>query len=172
MTAREKYYLDVQTRFSSGNKKTILTTLHEIRQKGHANILPLVVSLLNKHQHDEVREEVISILGQLKDKEAVPFIIEQIKSSGTDTFKSELIMTCWQSGLDYSEHIDVFTQSFIDGDFQTAIEAFSVIDEWIDQAGSEKIKQCKELLAENLPKVSPEKKAFYLELIKLIESFL
>ncbi len=171
MTASDKYYHEIQTKLSSGNKNTILAALHDIRQKGHANILPLVVSLLNKKEHDEIREEAISLLGQLKDKESVPFIIGQIKSAATDSFKSELIMTCWQSGLDYSEHIDVFTQSFIDGDFQTSIEAFSVIDEWIDQASRDKIKQCKKLLTENLPVVSTEKKAFYLELIKLVESF-
>jgi hypothetical protein len=172
MEKPNKYYLEIQARLNAKNNKEILHTLSEIKQTGQASIIPLVVRLLDNHTNDEVHREVIGLLGQLKEKEVIPYIINELRSEPTNQYRTELIMTCWQSGLDYSEHIYLFVEAFIYGDFQTAIESFSVIEEWIHNTPKDTIEASKELLLDNLKQVSEEKKSFYLELIKLVESYL
>jgi hypothetical protein len=170
MTKPDKYFLETQATFASGNEKNILATLKEIKQSGQPHIIPLIIGLLDNHQDDEVSKEVLALLGQLKEKEVIPFIIEEINAKHTQNYSDKLIMTCWQSGLDYSEYIDVFTRAFIHGSFQTAIECFSVIEEWIHNSPAEKIAASRQMLIDHLNETSEEKKAFYMELIKLVES--
>ena len=170
MSVSDKYYLEIEKKLSSKNEKEILDTLKEIRQSGKASIIPLIVGLLDHHKDDAISQEVINMLGQLKDKDVIPYIIKELKSEHTNSYRTKLIMTCWQSGLDYSEHIKIFVEAFIQGDYQTSIEAFSVIDEWIHGSSKETIEECRKLLIENLKATSEEKKAFYMELIKVVES--
>ena len=172
MAKPDKYYLELQQKLANSNAKELIETIKEIKHSGKPQILPLVIRLLNKHKSDEVGKEVLILLGQLKDVNVIPFIIDEIKSTNSDAYKAELIMTCWQSGLDYSEYITDFTQEFISGDFQASIESFSVIEEWIHNATKETVEQSRKLLINNLENTPEEKKAFYIELIKLVESYL
>jgi hypothetical protein len=172
MTTKDKYYLGIEKKLSSGNEKEILDTIKDIRISGQARIIPLIIALLDHNKDNVISQEVLSLLGQLKDKAVIPYIIPELKSKHTNSYRTELIMTCWQSGLDYSHHIDVFTEAFIHGDYQASIESFSVIEEWIHNSPKSTIEICKSQLMDNLSSCNEEKKAFYLELIKLVESFL
>lgn len=172
MTQQDKYYLETEKKLSSDNEHIILDTLAQIRKNGKASIIPLVIDLLDKKISEKVSKETIMLLGHLKDKEAVSFIVSGLKSAKTKEYRTELIMTCWQSGLDYSKYIESFVDAFIFGDFQTAIESFSVIEEWIHNSPEEQVTSSRKLLIDNLKDVTAEKKAFYLELIKLVESYL
>ena len=40
-----------------------------------------------------------------------------------------IVSSCWQSGLDYSEHATVFASLFAKGSYQLALECFTVLEE-------------------------------------------
>ncbi len=40
-----------------------------------------------------------------------------------------LVSSCWQSGLDYSDFAGDFADIFITGDYMTALECFTVLEE-------------------------------------------
>jgi hypothetical protein len=170
MEKPDKYFKQIENKLSSGNKTEILKTLKEIRVSGKAVILPLIFQILDQNPNDEVAEEIFSILSQLKNKECVPYIIDAIKSDSANNYITRLITTCWQSGLDYSDHIVVFAEKFVRGDYQTAIEAFSVIEEWIFESDSATIANCKQYLISSIDSVSNEKRPLYFELVKVVES--
>lgn len=172
MTQPDKYYLEAEKAFASADDKKIAHKLNEIRKTGKPNIIPLVASLLEKHDGDGIEKIVLEILSQLKDKECVPYVIESVKKKNSDLIKKKLIMTCWQSGLDYSEYIVIFAQEFLKGSYETAIEAFTVIEEWIHNTSKEQIIACKTFLNENINKVKEDKKDFYLELVKFVERYI
>jgi hypothetical protein len=172
MTLNDKYYIETQNKLASKDQNEVLKTLKEIKHSGKSLIIPLIIALLKDKKENDITKEVLVLLGQLKDKEAIPIILEEIKSKDTEAFKAELIMTCWQSGLDYGYYIIDFAEEFIKGDFRVAIEAFTVIEEWIHNSPKEIILGCKKYLVENIGRISDEKKAYYLELVKLVESYL
>ena len=172
MIKPDKYFLEIQKNLSSDNAKDVIDTIKKIKHSGQAKVVPLIIGLLDKHRGDEIGREVLMILGQLKDITAIPLIIDEIKSAHSDGYRAELIMTCWQSGLDYSPYIKDFTQTFITGDYQTSIESLSVIEEWIHNAPKEDIIESKQLLLKNLDTVTEDRKGFYQELIKLVEGYL
>ncbi len=171
MSEQEKYYKEIEKKFSSDNSKEILNTLKEVKNSGKVIIIPLIIQLLDGNKDEHIQKEVLSVLGDLKMKEAVPYIVDGIKQS-ENNYRTDLIMTCWQSGLDFSSHIETFIEAFVFGDFQTAIEAFSVVEEWIHNSTKDQIENSRQLLLDNLKQVSEERKAFHLELMKLVESHL
>ncbi len=171
MSEQEKYYKEIEKKLNTEDSKEILNTLKDVKKNGRVVIIPLIVQLLDNDKDDAVKKEVLNILGQIKMEEAVPYIVAELKQD-EDNYRADLIMTCWQSGLDFSSHIENFIEAFVYGDFQTAIESFSVIEEWIHNASEEQVQNSRQLLIDNLKQVSEERKAFHLELIKLVESHL
>lgn len=170
MSVTDKYYAEVEKAFASEDEKKIVHKLNDIRQNGKPAIIPLIANLMGKHKSDPIEKVSLEILGQLKEKECIPYVIESIKSANSDELKRKLIMTCWQSGLDYNEHIIEFAREFLIGSFEIAIEAFSVIEEWIHDSPMELKVACTKYLKENINLVAENKKSFYLELVKLVES--
>lgn len=172
MEKPDKYYKEIEKKLGSGNHSEIISTLNNIRTSGRASIMPLIFILLEQNPGKEITDEIFSILSQLKDKDCVPHIIEAIQSKRLEKYNTLLITTCWQSGLDYSDHIKVFAEQFIIGDYQTAIESFSVIEEWIFESQPATILECKKFLIDSVDKVSTDKKPLYIELVKVVESHL
>lgn len=173
MTTKDKYYIEVETAFKTADEKKIIHKLNDIKKNGKPIVIPLIVALLEHEDCNEAIEKIIlETLGQLKNKECIPYIIKSFDDVKLDSTKKKIIMTCWQSGLDYSAHIVVFANEFIKGSYETAIEAFTVIEEWIHASSKEQITECKNFLKENISTVKEDKKAFYLELVKFVDSHL
>lgn len=172
MEKPDKYFKEVEKGLSSGKDSEILKTLKGIRVSGKAEIMPLVFNLLALKPSIEIQEEIFSILGQLKNQDCVPFVIEAIGSGLYEQYSVQLISSCWLSGLNYSEHLLVFAEQFVTANYQSAIEAFSVIEEWIHEAGHASVHSCKDYLINSLPLISQEKKPLYVELVKVVESYL
>jgi hypothetical protein len=172
MTQTDKFFIETQTKLNTEDKTEVLKTLKALKMSGKASIIPLIIQLLKQHKDDEIGKEALSILGQLKDNDAIPYIIHELKSPDSVSFKKELLMSCWQSGLDYSVYLLDFTNEFIKGDFTTAIEAFTVIEEWIHNSPKEANAKCKAHLIQNIDKISEDKKDLYHELVKFIEGYI
>lgn len=172
MENKEKYYLEIEQQLNSKDTKEVLDTIKEIRKTGHAHILPLLFNLVRKNPNQKVQEEVFLLLGQVKEKDCVNFVVEEISSGRSSKQISKIIASCWQSGLDYSKHILLFTKQFMLLDYQTAIEAFTVIEEWIHNSEKKDIQSCKNYLIGSISDITEEKKPLYSELIKLIDSYL
>jgi hypothetical protein len=172
MEKKDKYFLQIESKFQSDDEKIILHTLQTITHTGKAEIIPLLFDLLEKHQNDTIFEEVFKIMDQLKDGKSVPFIVSEIENKRSEKYRTRLITSCWQSGLDFSEHILLIVKQFVLGDFLMAIEAFSVIEENIHNVNEKMVLECKDYLIKNLKKIQPDKKPLYIELVKLVESYL
>lgn len=64
-----------------------------------------------------------------KDFVKAPIIAALSKNDINSKVKTALITACWESGIDYSEHITLFTQALLSADEGVAIEAYTVITE-------------------------------------------
>ncbi len=58
-------------------------------------------------------------------------IISTLKSiDSSNATKASLLAVCWESGLDYTNNLDVFVDALIKGDEAVAIEAYTMIMEF------------------------------------------
>lgn len=155
----------------SGNSKTILDTLKRIRTKAKLSLIPEVFNLMLITEEDDILHACSGLLNDIKSKEVQPYIIEALKNPKFDKINGLLLSSCWQSGLDYHEHIELFTEIFISADYISAIEAFTVIEESVPQCSKQMVAKIVSKLKNNDMVLTPEKEALQNTLIEVVEDF-
>ncbi len=155
----------------SGNSNAILDTIEEIRNTGKTTILPEIFELLLDTEDDEVMEACTGLLNDLKSAEGSSHVISALKNSRYRPVRQILASSCWQSGLDYSAHYQLFARIVIKDDYAAAIEAFTVIENSLGDLDDDEIVQLSSLLNEGLSQVSDNKKKLIRELIGVIRNY-
>jgi len=158
------------TSLGSTNPDLILSTIHEIRNSGSVKILPHLFNMVNKNTDPLVRNEILSLLSEIKTQEAVPLIAESLDKIDFGDYLPAFVASCWQSGLDFSKYLHVFVGLFIQADYMTALESFTVIEESIENASENEIYDCISFLKDAECMVTDEKLPLFRELRKVIES--
>jgi hypothetical protein len=158
------------TSLENSDQEQILTTLHEIRISGSVKILPVLFNMVNKNTAQLVRNEILKLLSEIKSQEAVPLIAESLDKNDFGDYLPSFIAACWQSGLDFSKFLRVFVGLFIQADYKSALEAFTVIEESLNNASEGEIYDCIHFLKEAECMVTDEKLPLFRELRKVVES--
>jgi len=128
----------------------------------------LLITLFNKTDDHEVKKTIKGFLNDLKDQEASKeIIIEILKEWKPDTI-SMLVSSCWQSGLNYSDYAIDITKIFLKGDYVTAIECLTVIEEVAHDLNKEQKNEILRLISENPTVDANEKRELILELISIL----
>jgi hypothetical protein len=147
-----------------------LQALYEIRNSGSIRILPVLFGMINSNTNQLVRNEIIKLISEIKSREIVPMIISSFETQDYGDYLPVVVAACWQSGHDFSKHLKVFAGLFIQYDYTTALEAFTVIEESIPNASESEIYECIHFLKEAECMVTDAKLALFKELRKVVES--
>jgi hypothetical protein len=107
-------------------------------------------------------------MNDLKDQSASNEVITEIRKQWKAETISMLISSCWQSGIDYSEYSLDLARVFLKGDYVTAIECLTVIEETVHKLSREKKDEIIKVIEENPIIPVNEKTALALELISIL----
>ena len=155
----------------SDNEETVLSTIKEIRKEGNTTTLPELINLLHTTNNEEIKISVTKLLNDLKDNKAAPLIIDAINNKEYKNINHTLISSCWQSGLDYRNYLNVFVDLAIKSDYNTALEAFTVIENLQKDIDEEEILKAINNIKENIVAGKNQEKQILLnELIKVIRN--
>jgi HEAT repeat protein len=155
--------------FESSDSVRIMQCLNEVRDSGSVRILPVLFDLAKNNTDLQIRNEIATLISEIKSTEAVPVIAESLSKHDFGDFLNALVAACWQSGLDFSQHLIVFAELFIRGDYKTALEAFTVIEESLEDASEAEIHKCLQLLKDGECMVTNEKLPLLHELRKVMQ---
>lgn len=148
--------------------KSVLSALGRIKEKGNTKSLKPLVSLLNSDPGPEIEKEILFILNNLKAKDAVTEIINSILNPEYISIRKKLITCCWQNGLDFKNHLPLFADLIIEGDWETAFEAFTVIENMENLPEQRIIDAAADKIREALKNADDQKKYFLTESLSLI----
>jgi len=162
---------DQISRLRSGNVTAILTTIKEIRSSGKVSILPVLFDLLRDEPEESVYNELQRFLNDLKNKEAVAYLVEAIRNPDYLTIRKELVASCWQNNLGYSEHAELFFDIVLEADYETAIEAFTVIEDLLGSLTEGERKLFSGKVRKQLPRVNEIKRPLVNELIRMVDAY-
>lgn len=165
----KKFILETKASLRSKDKKIVLSKLRELKVSGNTNILSYILDLLETSDSSEIVQEVLNLVRDLRDQQSVPIIVDFIQKNMKGIYIGDIISSCWQSRLDFHAYLNIFANCFLHGDYQTSLEAFTVIEEMLWKSSNDQIESCKEILVDNVSEVSDEKKPLYKELIKVID---
>jgi hypothetical protein len=80
-----------------------------------------------------------------------------------------LVSSCWQSGLNYSDYATDLVKVFLSGDYITAIECLTVIEETVNELSESVKNEIIKMLEESPISQISEKQSLILELISILE---
>jgi hypothetical protein len=167
-SSEQRFVKETAEQLSSTLDLRVIKKIHELKSNGKPIVLPLILDLLLKSRSDAVKNEVLILIGQLKDQACVPIIVTYVNFEKAGAHLANLISACWQSDLDFSKHLILFVDSFITGDYQVALEAFTVIEESLWRSTPEAITECHKYLSNRKEEIETEKILLFHELIKVL----
>jgi hypothetical protein len=152
----------------SSNQQLQSETLEEIRISGSSKLLPFLIDLLHVSKSEDIRVQVYGILSELKHSDSIPILMDAIQNEKYGSEQEMLIRSCWENGLDFTPYISVFVEIVIHGDYMTAFEAFTVIENLEGSISKEEIEKLISLLQNGLSNALNERKVLIQELIQFI----
>lgn len=161
---KPKINIEIKNKLFSADNKVVLSALNLLKDKGNKDYLPLLFDLLLANPQDDIQQEITKLLGTIKDKDTVSVFVEALKETKYSKVRKEILTSCWQNGLDYSPHLEVFVDLVIDSEWEVAFEAFTVIENLEYFPEEEEMKDIKLKIARAL-KSANEQKSYFLEAI-------
>ncbi|WP_347841518.1 hypothetical protein [uncultured Draconibacterium sp.] len=157
----------IYSQLFSADSKQVLQALNLLKEQGNAEYLPILFDLLLAGCEAEVEQTIIKLLGTVKDKSTIPVFVHALQNEKYKPIRKKITTVCWQNGLDFSEHIETFTDLVITENWETAFEAFTVIENFEHFPAPEVMKPLKLKIAAAL-KLAQDQRAYLLEeLLKL-----
>jgi len=154
----------------SADSLRVIETLEELRVSGKVSDIPVLIELLHLSQNAEIKSKITGLFSNLKDSDAIPLIIDAIQNQKYAPEIKELVSSCWENGLDYSNYLSLFVDLLIENEFLVAFEAYTVIMNMIAKIDQAKIDFEIDKLEKVLPKTSDEKKTLMLDVIDFLPS--
>jgi hypothetical protein len=149
----------------SAKTEVVISAIEAIQKKGNKLYLPILFDLLNSSPEPEIETEIKNLLGTVKDKESVNSFLRAIEDDKYKPIRKELLTACWQNGLDFSTFLPVFIDLIIHEDWETAFEAFTVIDNLEYLPTQEIIKISVDKINKVLPFTNDQNKYFLNEIL-------
>jgi hypothetical protein len=165
----KNFIMETRQVLQSNDYNTINLKIQELKRTGRPSILHYLLDLINSDCPDTIKQEVLVLVGDLKDQGCADILVGYIQMKKAGTYLSQLIASCWQSSLDFSAYLNVFAECFITGDYQTSLESFTVIEEMLWRSKPESITSCIQILESRESEIKKEKKPLYDELLKILE---
>lgn len=154
----------------NGSSKAACKAIGLLREEpSFRGVIGLFASYYNKTDNSEIRKAIEEFLNDLKDQSVTKEVIAELRKQWKPETLSMLVSSCWQSGLDYSEYTLDFAEVFLRGDYVTAFECITLIEETAHELSSETREEVLKLLDRNPLSPGSEKAALKSELLLILK---
>ncbi len=154
----------------SNREEVVLSVIKEMRNSGNPRLVSAVLTLYLQTDSERISQAIIALIRDMKNQSAVHQLFPMLQDIPNMKKKQSLVAACWQSGLDFSEHLQAFLHIFLEDDYMTALEAFSVIENSLTfLRDKQSVEGNISFLKEHIPPKTSEKILLYKELVKILE---
>lgn len=165
----EKKDRKILERLQSDNIRIVKDTIDEISKKDEIKYLDDIFGLYHSDQDLEIKKSIHELIKNMKSSGTTAQIIGLINSMNRTEDMNMLIAACWQSTLDFSHYLHDFVNYIINGDYETILESFTVIENSVKQIDTETADKEIERLKTHMHQSGQDKKNLIVEIIKLLE---
>lgn len=158
----------IEEQLFSARTADVITALKQLKENGDEKILPLLFNLLQTNHEQEVRDEIVYLLNNLKIKAAAPVIAHALSDPDYRSIRKTLTTACWQNGLDYRNFLPVFVDLVVQEDWETGFEAFTVIENMTGFPSEEILENEKNKIHAALTDADEQKKYFLHAILTLL----
>lgn len=126
--SRHKINKEIQNQLFSANNEIVVAAVQKIRSHGNSLYIPILLDLLISNPDNEIEKEILKLLGNIKAKNAVPLLVKALQDPTYKSVQKNILTACWQNGLNYDDYLPFFVDIVINEDWETAFEAFTLIE--------------------------------------------
>jgi len=156
----------------SSKEEEVLKALKQIPSKGTPEVIEPLLDLYNQSSSQNIKDKISEILLQLKDEDCVDPLLTGLENQKYSDLKSLIISSFWNNNFDMGNHINTLTKCAVEGDYLTALEALTVIENqegpFEDEILLDAIVSTREFIAENK---EHEKTHLIISLNRVLENF-
>lgn len=147
--------------------------INEIRRLRDSEAIPgallFLRDLYEETSNNEVKEVIAAFFNDLKDQNLRDEVIGAIDSAKSEVTRQVIISSCWQSGLDYSSHLQRFIEYAIELNYMATLECYSVIEEWTGQSSNDDLGLWIKMINDSMDNQTEEKKALLRAIISILQ---
>ena len=169
MEKANKKTKQLQNKLFSLDTELVLKTIEDLRKSGNIADVSILIDLLVFSNNETVKEAIASLLNDVKDVKIISVLVQALSNEKYKSENTKLLAACWQSGLDYSVHIALFVDLMLGEKLETAIEAFTVIENQENMPQQDVAGKQIEKIKSELATANPSKQVFLLEAIHYFE---
>ncbi len=156
----------------STNQSEIKKALKQIPAKGNEEVIVPLLELYADTGSEEIKADISSIVLQLKNEDCIPPLLEALEEDKFKEIKSFIISAFWNNNFDMGNHLDILTKHAVSGDYLTALESLTVIENqegpFQDETLMDAIITSREYLSE---KKEEDKMPLIASIYKVLENF-
>jgi hypothetical protein len=170
MIKSEKKFNELTSVLNKNNSILISEAIESLREEQpFEGAIGLLTSFYDRTDDFSVRKTIVGFMNDLKDQAASAEVINEIRKQWKADTISMLVSSCWQSGLDYSDYSADLAEVFLKGDYVTALECLTVIEESVHELSREVKDEIIKIIEESPLSPINEKKSLTLELISILK---
>lgn len=156
----------------SNNPQKSIEAIDEIAANGNCSYLPMLIDTLLNNENIEIKHKITTLLSEIKHKDAVNELIKAIENPKYLPIQETLTRVCWENGLDYSPHLSTFVKLLINGEYMTAFEAFTVIENTEEKITEASMNEYLQQLRSALDNASDDRKTLLHGIIQFLPSLI
>ena len=170
MIKSEKKLKELAEILRRGNSLFITEAIKSLREEEpFEGAIGLLVAFYNDTSDRSGLRIVEDFLNDLKDKSVRAEVIAEIRKPWNSNTINMLVSSCWQSGLDYSDYMADMAKIFLEGDYATAVECMTVIEESVKHSSRKRKDEIISIVEESPLSVMNDKITLTRELISILE---
>lgn len=132
--------------------------------------LKLLAHFYDKTVDEELKQLISGFFNDMKESTSCPEVMDALAGARSHATKAMLAASCWQSGLDYSEHAVALARIYAGGDYATSLECFTVLETCADMIADADRAKIIKLLEKETDKQDDAKKQLTGELISVVKA--
>jgi hypothetical protein len=170
MIKSDKKLRELEEIFKKDDYAVITEAIETLRlEKPFEGAIGLLTAYYDSTEDFSIRKAIAGFMNDLKDKTVCKEVINEIRKKWKSDTISMLVSSCWQSGLNYSDYSLDMAKVFLNGDYITAIECLTVIEESVHELTKATKDNIMKMLDESHISQIAEKKELTMELIAILE---
>lgn len=170
MNTNENNYKKLRSSLISSGPDEKTAIINGLRaEKPFEGVVLLIAEILENESDSGVLEAALRFLNDLKHQSLCQEVINAMNNTDNDLVMQKLTSSCWQSGLDYSEYLHHFIGWSVSKSYLVSLECYSLIEQWVYKAGTDKRNKWKAQLRKAQPGMNTDRYKLTEAIIDLLD---
>lgn len=112
----------------SNDRDKVLKAIKSIESNGDVTVIPVLCDILIEGSDDKVKKVILELFSSFKDSNVANTMMDMIGDEKYSSIRRDLLVTVWNTNVDFSYFIDDFVAIATEGDFMDAVECLTIIE--------------------------------------------